>query len=190
MNQKRIVIDGKMYNSIDEMPEDVRKQYEQAMSSLKDQSGTDIADMLADKNKNSIPDIIENTTGGAPIVKSTIKVVVNGKEYNSLEDLPPDVRAKYAKAMGALDANHNGIPDFVESIMGGSTPQTNQTATPVSTSANFGIETSQPIASTPISSSPAITPDTSNGWMLALLGIVLLFVCAAGAAGIWYFFLR
>src|SRR5512133_2631068 len=112
MNPKRIVIDGKAYSSVDEMPEDVRKQYEQAMSSLRDQSGTNIADVLADKNKNGIPDIIENSAS-APIVKSTIKVVVNGKEFNSLQDLPPDVRAKYEKAMGTLDANHNGIPDFV-----------------------------------------------------------------------------
>jgi len=189
MNSKRIVIDGKTYNSVNEMPEDVRQQYEQAMSSLRDQSGTNIADVLADKNKNGSPDIIENTAG-APIVTKAIKVVVNGKEFNSLDDLPPDVRAKYDKAMGALDANHNGIPDFMEGMMGGGTPQTNQTAPPVSASANFGIETSQPIVSTPMSVSPTITPDTSNGWMLALLGIVVLFVCAAGAAGIWYFFLR
>jgi len=36
MNPKLIVINGKTYNSIDEMLEDVRKQYEQALSSLKD----------------------------------------------------------------------------------------------------------------------------------------------------------
>lgn len=189
MNPKRIVIDGKTYNSVNEMPEDVRKQYEQAMSSLNDQSTINIIDMPADKNKNGVPYIMENTAG-APIVTNAVRVVVNGKEFNSLDDLPPDVRAKYEKAMGALDANHNGIPDFVESMLGGSTPQTNQTAPPVSTSANFGIETSQPIVATPISSNTTITPDTSNGWMLALLGLVLLFVCAAGALGVWYFFLR
>ncbi len=187
MNPNRIIIDGKTYNSVDEMPEAARQQYEQAMNSLRDQSGTNIADVLADKNKNGIPDVIEDAAG-AQIVKSTIKIVVNGKEFNSLEDLPADVRAKYEKAMGALDANHNDIPDFVEGMLGRDTPQTNQTD--VSTSANFGIETSQPIGSTPIASNATITPDTSNGWMLALLGIVLLFVCAAGAAGIWYFFLR
>ncbi len=192
MNPKRIVIDGKTYNSVDEMPEDVRKQYEQAMSSLKDQNENRIPDpfennnMLADKNGNGIPDILENMTG-APIVGSTVKVVVNGKEVNSLEDLPPDVRAKYEKAMGALDANQNGIPDFVEGMMGTVRPQT---ATPVSAATNFGIESPRPASSTPIPVSPTITPDTSNGWMLALLGLVLLLLCAAGAVGIWYFFLR
>ncbi len=194
MNPKRIVIDGKTYNSVDEMPEDVRRQYEQAMSSLKDQSGNRIPDafennLLADKNKNGIPDIIENTAG-APIVANAIKVVVNGKEFNSLADLPPDVRAKYEKAMSALDANHNGIPDFVESMISGGTPQTNQTAPSIAASTNFGIETPHPASSTPIPVSPTITPDTSNGGMLVMLGIVLFLICAAGAVGIWYFFLR
>jgi hypothetical protein len=33
MNPKLIVINGKTYNSVDEMPEDVRKQYEGALLS-------------------------------------------------------------------------------------------------------------------------------------------------------------
>ena len=36
MNPKVIVIDGKTYNSVNEMPADVRQQYEQAMRSLGD----------------------------------------------------------------------------------------------------------------------------------------------------------
>ncbi len=34
MNPKTIVIDGKSYGSVSEMPPDVRAKYEQAMSSL------------------------------------------------------------------------------------------------------------------------------------------------------------
>ena len=48
MNPKLIVINGKTYNSVDEMPEDVRKEYEEAMSTLKDE------------NRNYIPDAFEN----------------------------------------------------------------------------------------------------------------------------------
>ncbi|MGZ9226497.1 MAG: hypothetical protein ACXW4M_13170 [Anaerolineales bacterium] len=48
MNPKLIVINSKTYNSVDEMPEDVRKQYEEAMSTLKDE------------NKNHVPDAFEN----------------------------------------------------------------------------------------------------------------------------------
>ena len=188
MNAKLIVIDGKTYKSVDEMPADVRRQYEQAMSSLKDQNGNRIPDvfeqnnMLADRNRNGIPDIVENTPG-QKIVANAVKILVDGKEFNSIDELPPDARAKYEQAMGTLDANRNGIPDFVEGMMG-----MQQTSTPAS--ASFGTQSQPPISTPPIPGSPTITPDTSNGWMLALLGAVLLLLCAAGAFGAWYFFLR
>jgi hypothetical protein len=62
MNPKLIVIDGKTYNSIEEMPEDVRKQYEQAMNSLKDKKRNQIPDafesmnILTHKDRDGIPD--------------------------------------------------------------------------------------------------------------------------------------
>ena len=169
MNPRVIVIDGKTYNSVNEMPEDVRRQYEQAMSSLKDQNG------------NRVPDIVENTAG-ASVVGNAIRILVDGKEFNRIEDLPPEARAKYETAMGALDANRNGTPDFVEGMM-----TVGQAASPVSTS--VGTDSPRP-SRTPLPVSPTITPDTSNGWMLVLLGLFILLVCAATAAGIWYFFLR
>ncbi len=190
MKQTFIVIDGKTYTSVDEMPEDIRQKYEEAMRSLKDQNGNRVSDafennnMMADGNQNGIPDILENTAG-APIFATAMKIFVDGKEFHSLEDLPPEARAKYEQAMGALDANRNGIPDFVEGMMGTMTPQT---TTPAST--NFGIETPRPPSSAPIPVSPTITPDTTIGWMLALAGLLLLLVCAAAVAGIWYFFMR
>lgn len=48
MTPKLIVIDGKTYSSVDDMPEDVRKLYEQALGSLKDE------------DRNHIPDAFEN----------------------------------------------------------------------------------------------------------------------------------
>ena len=66
MNPKLIVINGKTYNSVDEMPEDVRKQYEQVMSSLKDENRNQIPDafesmnILADKDRDGMPDLFEN----------------------------------------------------------------------------------------------------------------------------------
>jgi hypothetical protein len=188
MNRRLIVIDGKSYNSVDEMPEDVRRQYEKAMSSLKDQNDNRIPDafennnMLADNNRNGIPDMIENTAG-APIFANAMKILVDGKEFKSIDDLPPEARAKYEKAMGILDKNRNGIPDFVEGMI-----DAQQSTVPVST--NFESETPPSVSPTSMPVTPTITPDTSNGWMLALLGAVLLMMCLAGAAGVWYFFLR
>src|SRR5687768_14813285 len=47
-----ITVNGQTYNSVDEMPPDVRRRYEQVMS------------MMADKNNNGVPDIMEGDGGG------------------------------------------------------------------------------------------------------------------------------
>jgi hypothetical protein len=188
MNPRIIVIDGKTYNHASEMPADVRARYEKAMSTLKDQDGNRIPDaleqnnLLADEDRNGIPDRIEQTPG-APMVANSIKVLVDGQEFNSIDELPPEARAKYEQAMGALDANRNGIPDFVEGMLG---MQPNEPHV-VDTRSNHTLHHA-PRKPMPVQS--AITPDTSNGWMLALLGIFLLFLCAAAGVGVWYFFLR
>jgi hypothetical protein len=174
MNPKVIVIDGKTYHSVDEMPPDVRQKYEEAMRSL------------GDEDNNLIADVVEKITAGQPAI-SSMKIIVDGKEFGSIENLPPEARARYEAAMGKLDANRNGIPDFVERMTGTS----NQ---PVNVSASFGGETSRRSASNsqekPIPVSATITPDTSNGWMLVLAGVFILLLCVASAAGVWYFFLR
>jgi hypothetical protein len=41
------------------------------------------------------------------------KITVNGKEYNSLQDVPEEYKVMFG------DKNNNGIPDFVEGILAG-----------------------------------------------------------------------
>ena len=193
MNPKVIVIDGKTYHSVEEMPPDMRQKYEEAMRSLGDANGDRVPDafesvlsqpanILADKNQNGVPDIVENLAAGQAVVNN-MKIIVDGKEFNGLEGLPPEARAKYEAAMGKLDANKNGIPDFVEDMLNNANQNP---AIPVSS--GFPVENSP--RSTPIPASPTITPDTSNGLMLALAGLFLLLLCALGAGAVWYFFLR
>lgn len=188
MNPKIIVIDGKTYNSVEEMPPDIRQKYEAAMRTLGDANNNRIPDgfenmnVFGDRDKNGIPDVVENLLTGQAAV-SSMKIIVDGKEFNGLEGLPPEARAKYEAAMAKLDANKNGIPDFVEGLMSASnqgqgTPSMN----------NFPVETPQ--RSVPIPVSPTTTPDTSNGLMLALAGLFVLLLCAAAAGAAWYFFLR
>jgi hypothetical protein len=168
MNPKLIVINGKTYNSVDEMPEDVRNQYEQAMNSLKD------------KNRNQIPDAFENMPSNV-VVSGNMKIIVDGKEFNSLAELPPDVRTRYEQAMGKLDANQNGMPDFLEGMVNTPIQTTN-----VETS--FGTETPPRSASLP--GSQTITPDTSSGWTLTFIGLLVVLLCIAlGVIG-WMAFLR
>ena len=169
MNQRLIVIDGKTYNSVNEMPPDVRTKYEQAMAGIKD------------TNSDGFPDFVEEAK--PTLVSNVMKFVVDGKEYNSLEDLPPEMRAKYEQAMGAFDQNSNGIPDFVEGMIGGITNQTD----------NIQIKpmmTSSPPRSKPITSTQTIEPESSNSWLIALFIILLLGMCVLGGGAVWYFFLR
>jgi hypothetical protein len=184
MNQKLIVIDGKTYKSVDEMPEEVRRSYEDAMLQMSRNPISAVAplenmDVFADKNNNRMPDAFEGMVAN---VLSATKIVADGKVYNSLDELPPDVRAKYEQAMGAMDANKNGIPDFVEGMLG-TQNQANKVAT------SFG--TSNPPRSQSIPVGSTIEPESSGGWMLALAGIILAGLClAAMAAGVWYFYFR
>lgn len=186
MNPKIIVIDGKTYNSVDEMPLEIRKKYEQAMQAFGDANNNQIPDVFeamnifADKDKDGAPDVLENITAGHHVVNST-KIIVDGKEFDGLENLPPEVRARYAEAMGQLDANRNGIPDFVEGMI----HNPNQNVMSVSSQP---VETQR--ASSPLAASPTITPDTSNGWMLMLASLFIFLLCVAGAGAVWYFFLR
>ena len=193
MNPKVIVIDGRTYNSVNDMPQEVREKYEQAMRSLQDAKNNRVPDafesvasdpmsILADQNKDGMPDALENLTTGQ-MIRQSMKIIVDGKEYDGLESLPPEARARYEEAMGKLDANRNGIPDFVEGMFG-SAGQNVMSASSVPAQA----ESSR--RSAPLVTSPSLAPDTSNGLMLALAGLFLIALCVAGAGAIWYFFLR
>ncbi len=185
MNLKLIVIDGKTYKSVEEMPEDVRRNYESAMSQLADNDRNGIPDVLdnltdlADQNKNGMPDALEGMVSN--IISSSTKIIANETEYNSLDELPPDIRAKYEQAMGTLDANRNGVPDFFEGMMNTPGQMSNM---------QHSQAMSTPRAPTPIPASPNIEPDATSRWVLAMFGIVLIGVCVVGAIGAWYFFLR
>jgi hypothetical protein len=132
MNPKRIVIDGKSYDSVNEMPADVRRQYEKTMRSVGREidsgetnstpnmpnaitSTDDLANPFADKNNNGVPDIMENIPSLS--VFGGMNIVVDGVEYHSPDDLPSEARARYEQAMGSLDKNRNGIPDFLEGFV-------------------------------------------------------------------------
>jgi hypothetical protein len=186
MTPKVIVIDGKTYNSVDDMPPDTRQKYEQAMRSLGGVNTNQILDavetpnIFADQDKDGIPDVLKNIAASQATM-NTMKIIVDGKEFDGLANLPPEARAKYEEAMGKLDANRNGIPDFVEGMI-------NTTSQNVMSVSNPAVE--RPRRSPSLPTSPTITPDTSNGWVLMLAGLFIFLLCVAGAGAVWYFFLR
>jgi hypothetical protein len=96
-----ITVNGQTYSSIEEMPPEVRRQYEFAMG------------LLADKDGNGIPDVLEgrdvpvqadsgnliNSSFVTKVMASTIKV--NGQEYSRWEDVPSTIRDAIEKARAA-----------------------------------------------------------------------------------------
>ena len=91
----RITVNGKTYKSVDEMPPDVRRQYEEAMQT-----------MMADRDGNGVPDILEHPGAATGITSSfgtkhVEHISVNGKTYNRLEDVPPEFRDAITRAMSS-----------------------------------------------------------------------------------------
>lgn len=156
MEPRRIVIDGKTYDSVADMPEEVRRRYEEALRTLRD------------RDENRVPDVLE-THPDISRAAGGIKVVVDGQEIYSLDDLPPEKRAKFDQAIHALDDYRNGILDFIE---GGMNIQ----------------QTPRPAARGSTPAGHVSTPDTSSVWLLVLVGAFVLLICTAAALGLWHFF--
>ena len=90
-------------------------------------------------------------------------IVIDGKTYNSVDEMPEDIRKQYEQAMS-------------------SPMQTTNVAI------SSGMETARRFKPLPVS--PTITPDTSNGWMLALTGLLVVLLCISLAVIGWMAFLR
>jgi len=89
--QPRVVFNGVEYASVDEMPPDVRYAYEQVLV------------RLPDKDRDGIPDILQASAPDSVHIETHSRYVVNGREYRSPDEMPPDVRAIYEGARrGAL----------------------------------------------------------------------------------------
>ena len=90
----KIVFNGKEYDSVDAMPPDVRKEYEVALETLRKSGGEEILSVL------------QRDVGvtGAHIKATFREIVVNGKTYDSVDAMPPDVRRTYEQAMARTKA--------------------------------------------------------------------------------------
>jgi hypothetical protein len=89
----KIIVDGRTYSSVEEMPAAVRQKYEATLGRL-----------LADRDGNGVPDVFEaGTVGGAGVshvTRATTVYKTNGREFTSLDDVPPEFRALLDQAPG------------------------------------------------------------------------------------------
>ena len=158
-----INFNGKSYNNPDEMPPNEREAYNQMMS------------MFVDKNGNGIPDFLEGDMVRNVMSAYTTQVDVNGNTYNSLDDLPPEVRQKVQGAFAKL--SEAGILPQSASMPG------MQSNLPVS---REPMVTSRPFVSREYN--PTVQEDKGMG-PVAWIGFgVALLMCCAGAATVAVFF--
>jgi len=82
-SRTQISVDGRTYQSVEEMPPAVRQRYEQAMRQF-------------DRDGNGIPDVLEGAPPDPNVISSVTThehIIVNGREYDSWEKVPPGLRA-------------------------------------------------------------------------------------------------
>jgi len=77
--KRKFKVNGKEYNSIEEMPQDIRNAFEKAMAS--------------------------KTGSGQQVNPATMqtKIIFNGTEYQSIDAIPQDVRQLYEKVLKAAE---------------------------------------------------------------------------------------
>lgn len=77
----KITVNGREYDSVDQMPPDVREEYSQAMALLGN-AGAGALNMPGGVKKGVVSQSIISE-----------KITYNGREYTSRDELPPEVRA-------------------------------------------------------------------------------------------------
>lgn len=146
----RITFNGRDYDSPEAMPPEVRAAYDRAVEMLKN----------GGKGSGTNPRInIKMSTN--------VRFVHDGKTYNSLDEMPPEVRAKYATAMHQIDRDDNGVPDILEA---GSSSRTDAKPSPIRPSPFEPPPSLVP----PSLQTPVIQPDRSSVRLIAIAGLIIL----------------
>lgn len=174
--ETKIIFNGQTYTKVEDMPEEIRQAYQQALA------------QFADADKNGIPDIMEGGSAkGNVIAFQQSSINFNGKEYKSVGEMPAVVRRLFEMAMGQADANRNGIPDALESALGIQTPSSPGPAPRPDSAATVNVSfTNAPQEQTPIIKA---LDQTANA-LETLLRLLLAAVSFATVAGAIFLMLK
>lgn len=93
---RKFTVNGKDYDSIEEMPEDIRDLYAKAMGSVKDAGHQ-----------------------GNNTVSIQTKIIFNGAEYESIDAMPRDVRQSYEALMRVAKNGTTSSSLFSMALSGG-----------------------------------------------------------------------
>jgi hypothetical protein len=173
----RIEVNGVAYDSVEAMPADVRRVYEETLARAAE---------MSDRAGEGVPAVVQH---GGISMRTTIRkrFVVNGKEYDDETAMPPDVRRVYDEAMraaasGATNVKRNDLKISFQ-ITGpgfhlGKSPN----------SPDDPPDASSPVAGLPFLKPSGLTPrpiEPAPGIAGLRLALVLG-ACAIGGIVLWY----
>ena len=95
----RIEVNGVAYDSVDVMPAEVRRVYEETLARARE---------LSDRAGAGVPAV---THHGGVTLRTTVRkrFIVNGQEYDDETAMPPDVRRFYDEAMRAANTGDGTV---------------------------------------------------------------------------------
>jgi hypothetical protein len=111
---ERIIINGQIYRSVSEMPSDVRRLYERLETITQDDDHDGVPDAFQQDGLQSIKEVIGfikdfskvNQAGNkwtseqmAYVKETDTTISVNGKTFRGVDEMPPDIRQVYQKAI-------------------------------------------------------------------------------------------
>ena len=161
----KIIVNGQTWAGSDKPSPDVQKQLDK------------IVETLADKNGNGVPDILEQD--GKPAVQfcSSSRIVINGRSYTSLEEMPPADRQLFEQMQAGLAKQGWGA---VAGLIGARVPAT----TPLTPADSSGREAAN---RAPLASALLISEEGDSRWLFNLLLLLVgIFIGLAIAIGVWF----
>jgi hypothetical protein len=92
----KIVFNGHEYSGVEAMPADVRQEYEAALDMLSKTGDRDMVSQLLHADGVRVQTTIRR------------KIVVDGKEYASVDELPPELRQRFEHAVAGHAPSRDG----------------------------------------------------------------------------------
>ena len=123
---EKIIFNGKVYHSEAEMPPNVREAYNRINKFFVDANQDGIPDFIQQGGLAGIKDVFtfakdisKSAQGGATINPDQFTVIrktenrinVNGREFNSTEEMPPEIRRAYERIVDKVDPAEFDIYD-------------------------------------------------------------------------------
>jgi hypothetical protein len=87
---EKIEFNGREYDGIDAMPPDVRRQYEAVLTLVREEIGWKLSSLLESGPLRKLFKISATVNR---------RIVLNGKEFKSVDEMPAAVRAAYERAL-------------------------------------------------------------------------------------------